>query len=244
MPAPAAAALLRGISPALSAGVLTANLADLGAEVRLLERAGVRLLHFDVMDGCFCPMMTLGPPVIKAVKTSMWKDVHLMIADPLEKLGDYVAAGADIVTVHAESCQHIHRVLQTLGAMKNSNDPERGLIRGIALNPGTPLDAIEPLLDEVDLVLVLAVNPGWSGQPFLPSTPARLRRARQMMAACGKDILTGIDGGITRANVAEAVAAGADVIVTGSAIFDGKSSAENVGLMLKQVRRKSSTIDD
>jgi ribulose-phosphate 3-epimerase len=238
---PTHAAFLRSDSPTLSVGILTANLADLGAEVRLLERAGVRLVHFDVMDGRFCPMMTLGPPVIKAVRTSMWKDVHLMIADPLEKVRDYVAAGADIVTVHVESGQHIHRVLQMLGSMKNANDPARGLLRGIAVNPGTPIEAVEPLLDEVELILLLAVNPGWSGQPFLPSTPARVRKARQMIAASGKDILIGVDGGITRANVAEAAAAGADLIVTGSAVFNGKSPAENVSFMLEQVRRRAAT---
>ncbi len=238
---PTHAAFLRSDSPILSVGILTANLADLGSEVRLLERSGVRLVHFDVMDGCFCPMMTLGPPVIKAVRTSMWKDVHLMIADPLDKVRDYVAAGADIVTVHVESCLHIHRVLQMLGSMKNANDPERGLIRGIALNPGTPLDTVEPLLDEVELILLLAVNPGWSGQPFLPSAPVRVRKLRQMIAASGKDILVGVDGSITRANVAEAAAAGADLIVTGSAVFDGKSPQENVSFMLEQVRRQAAT---
>jgi ribulose-phosphate 3-epimerase len=241
MAAPATA-FLRSISPTLSAGILTANLADVGGEVRLLERVGIRLVHFDVMDGCFCPMMTLGPPVIKAVKTSMWKDVHLMIADPLEKIRDYVSAGADIITVHVEACRHIHRLLQALGTMKNANDPERSLVRGTALNPGTPLDAIEPVLHEVELLLILAVNPGWSGQAFLPSTPARVCKARQMIASSGKDILIGVDGGITRANVAE-VAAGADLIVSGSAVFDGKAPAENAIFMLESLQRRAAAHD-
>jgi ribulose-phosphate 3-epimerase len=227
---------LRDVVPTLSAGVLTADLADLTSEVRLLERTGVNLLHFDVMDGCFCPMMTLGPPVIKAVKTSMRKDVHLMVMEPLDKLQDYVAAGADIITVHVESCRHIHRVLQKLASMKNANEPERGLIRGVALNPGTPVEAIEPLLDEVELVLVLSVNPGWSGQSFLSSTPHRIRRVRQILSSTRKDILLGVDGGIARGNVAEVAATGVDLIVTGSAIFDGKMPEENAKFMLAAVR--------
>jgi ribulose-phosphate 3-epimerase len=227
---------LRDVVPTLSAGVLTADLADLTSEVRLLERTGVNLLHFDVMDGCFCPMMTLGPPVIKAVKTSMRKDVHLMVMEPLDKLQDYVAAGADIITVHVESCRHIHRVLQKLASMKNANEPERGLIRGVALNPGTPVEAIEPLLDEMELVLVLSVNPGWSGQSFLGSTPHRIRRVRQILSSTRKDILLGVDGGIARGNVAEVAATGVDLIVTGSAIFDGKMPEENAKFMLAAVR--------
>jgi ribulose-phosphate 3-epimerase len=225
-------AVLRGIVPTLSAGILTSNLADFGSEVKLLERAGVRLLHFDVMDGCFCPMMTLGPPIIKAVKTSMLKDVHLMVTDPLEKVADYVAAGADIITIHAESCRHIHRVLQSLVGMKNANDPNRGLIRGIALNPGTPVETIEPLLEEIDLVLLLSVNPGWSGQAFLPSTSDRVRRTRRIISSTGKDILLGVDGGITRKNLAEVAKLGADLFVTGSAIFDGTTPEQNAKDML------------
>ena len=150
-------------SPHVSIGILTADLSELGSEVTTLERAGANLVHFDVMDGCFCPMMTFGAPVIKAVKTSLLKDVHLLTADLIGKLQDFVAAGADIMTIHVESCSHPHRALQMLGSLTNANDPERGLVRGLALNPGTPLEAAEPLLGEVDLILLLAVNPGWSG---------------------------------------------------------------------------------
>jgi ribulose-phosphate 3-epimerase len=231
---------LREIVPTLSAGILTANLADLAADVKLLERAGVNLLHFDVMDGCFCPMMTLGPPVIKAVKTSMRKDVHLMVTEPLEKIGHYVAAGADIITVHPESCRHIHRVLQALTDIRNASDPHRRLTRGIALNPGTPVETIEPLLDQTDLILLLAVNPGWSGQPFITSTPNRVRRVRELISAANKDILLGVDGGITRTNVTEVAAMGVDLIVTGSAIFDGKTPEQNAKDMLAAIRETRS----
>ena len=133
--------LLRAAAPTVSVGVITANLLSLGSEISLLERTGVKLAHVDVMDGCFCPMMTVGPPFIKAIKTSLLKDVHLMIEEPLEKVADYVAAGADIITIHVEACSHVHRVLQKLGTLTNVNDAARGIVRGVALNPGTPLEA-------------------------------------------------------------------------------------------------------
>ncbi len=201
---------IREAAPTISVGMLTADLLNLGAEIALLEAAGVKLVHFDVMDGCFCPMTTIGPPVIKAVKTPLIKDVHLMITDPVQKLADYVSAGADIVTVHAEADRHIHRVFQELAAMTNANDPDRGLLGGLALNPGTPVEAVEPLIDQVDLILVLSVNPG-------------------------RDILIGVDGGITRANVAEVARLGPDLIVTGSAVFDGKAPAQNARALLAAV---------
>jgi ribulose-phosphate 3-epimerase len=228
-------AILGGAAPTLSVGILTANLLDLGAEVRLLEDAGARVVHFDVMDGCFCPMLTIGPPFIKTVKTPLLKDAHLMIDEPLTKVADYVAAGADIVTIHVEATRHVHRVLQQLGQMANANDPARGIVRGVALNPGTPIEAVEPVLDEVDLVLLLAVNPGWGGQRFIPSTMEKIGRAREIAANAGRRILIGVDGGITRLNVAEVARAGADLIVAGSAIFDGKTAAENAKAMLQAV---------
>src|SRR5439155_10385861 len=114
------------------------------SEVRLLESAGINLLHFDVMDGCFCPMLTMGASVIAGLKTSLLKDVHLMVEEPLSKLEGFVAAGADIITVHAESTRHAHRVLQMLGGMQSVNDPQRGIVRGLALNPGTPLETVDP----------------------------------------------------------------------------------------------------
>jgi len=227
---------LRELSPTVSVGMITADLMSLGSELSVLERAGVKLVHIDVMDGCFCPMMTVGPPLIKAMKTPLLKDVHLMIAEPLEKVADYVAAGADIITIHPESGPHIHRVLQQMRNMANANDPSRGLVRGVALNPGTSLEVLEPLLDEVELILLLAVNPGWKGQGFTPSTRARIRKTRQLIQDAGRPILVAVDGGVTRTNIAEVAQTGVDIIVTGSAVFDGKAADENARFMLEAVK--------
>ena len=228
--------LLREASPTLSVGMLTADLLALGRELSLLASTGVKVVHVDVMDGCFCPMMTVGPPLIKAMKTPLLKDVHLMIDEPLEKVADYVAAGADIVTIHPEACSHVHRVLQKLKTLSNANDPDRGLVRGIALNPGTPLEVLAPLLDEVEFILLLAVNPGWGGQKFIPSTFGRIAQAKRMIADAGKEIVLGVDGGITRDNIREVARTGVDLIVTGSAVFDGKAPEANARFMLEAVR--------
>jgi ribulose-phosphate 3-epimerase len=226
---------LRDAAPTISVGMLTADLLNLGREITLLERAGVRLVHFDVMDGCFCPMSTIGPPVVKAVRTPLLKDVHLMITEPVHKVADYVAAGADLVTVHVEADRHIHRVLQELAARPNLNDPARGVLRGVALNPGTPVEAIEPLLEYADLVLLLAINPGWGGQKFDAATPRRLQRARRLIEESGCDVLLGVDGGITRDNVGDVAALRPDIIVTGSAVFDGKAPEHNARFMLESI---------
>jgi ribulose-phosphate 3-epimerase len=232
---PQGLALLRAAAPTVSVGVVTANLLSLGSEIALLERTGAKLVHVDVMDGCFCPMMTVGPPFIKAIKTSLLKDVHLMIEEPLEKVAEYVAVGADIVTVHPESCSQIHRVLQKLGQLTNANDAERGVVRGIALNPSTPLEVLDPLLDEIEMVALLAVNPGWGGQKYISATTARIARVQRMIADSGKNIILCVDGGITKENIAQVAATGADLIVAGSAVFDGKTPEANARFMLDAV---------
>ncbi|HVA01262.1 MAG TPA: ribulose-phosphate 3-epimerase [Terriglobia bacterium] len=227
---------LRDQSPTLSVGMMTADLLSLGSELLLIEEAGARVVHIDVMDGVYCPQMTAGPPLIRAMKTPLLKDVHLMVAEPLGKIPQYVAAGADIITIHPEACAHPHRVLQEMGGMVNANDAGRGLIRGVALNPGTSLNVLEPLLDEAELVLLLAVNPGWGGQAFIPSTLGRIAKMKQMIQNAGKEILLGVDGGITRKNVAEISQTGVDIIVAGSAVFDGKAPRENARFMLSALR--------
>ena len=233
--------LLRRLSPTLSVGIITADLLSLGSELALLERTGVRIVHIDVMDGCFCPGMTVGPRFIKAMRTPLLKDAHLMIAEPLDKVPDYVAAGADIVTVHPEAGPHIHRALQQMRNMTNANDPARGLVRGVALNPGTPLETLEPLFDEIELILILAVNPGWKGQQFGPAAAERVARAKQMVKEAGREILVAVDGGVTRNNLAEVVKTGADIIVTGSAVFDGKTPEENARLMLSALPARTAS---
>ena len=228
--------LLRDSCPTVSVGILTANLLSLGSELALLERAGAKLVHIDVMDGVFCPMMTVGPPLIKALKTPLLKDVHLMIDEPLEKVAEYAAVGADIISIHPEACSQPHRVLQYMASLTNANDPARGIIRGVTLNPSSPLEILEPLVDELELVTLLAVNPGWGGQKFFPSAFKRIEKTQQMIAESGRTILLGVDGGVTKANIAEIVRTGVNLIVAGSAIFDGKSPEENARTMLATVR--------
>jgi ribulose-phosphate 3-epimerase len=229
-------ARLRSLCPTVSVGTLTADLMHLGAELELLERAGVGIVHIDVMDGCFCPQMTVGPAYVKGLRTPLLKDVHLMIHEPLDKLAPYAAAGADIITVHVEAAVHIHRVLQNLGALEHGERPGEGIVRGLALDPGTPLEWLEPLLDEIDVVTILGIDPGWSGQSMAPTTLGRVARVKEMIAAVGKEILVCVDGGVTRGNIAEIAAAGADLIVTGSAVFDGKAAEANACFVLEAVR--------
>jgi ribulose-phosphate 3-epimerase len=156
-----------------------------------------------------------------------------MVNEPLDKLESYVEAGADMITVHVESCRHTHRILQKLGEMTNASDPARSIVRGVALNPGTPLEAVLPLIDEVEMVFLLGVNPGWGGQKFIASTQRRLKQLKAMIAESGREILTGVDGGITRNNIADVARMEADIIVTGSAVFDGKTPLKNARFMIR-----------
>jgi ribulose-phosphate 3-epimerase len=146
-----------------------------------------------------------------------------------------------MITVHAESCVHIHRVLQHMAGLENTNDPERGLLKGVALNPGTPLEVLDPLLDDLDMVFLLAINPGWGGQKFLASTPRRIEKLKEMTAGAPRKIFLGLDGGITKNNIADVAKLGVDIVVTGSAVFDGKAPVENAKFMLDTLRSNSPT---
>jgi len=219
-------------SPTLSVGLLAADLSALGNEVARIEKSAAGLLHFDVMDGCFCPALTAGPPLITSITTRLLKDVHLMITDPLPKLDAYAAAGADMITLHLESSPDLLPALKKLSGMTNRNQPDRGILRGIALNPDTLLEDLSPLLDMVDMVMILAVKPGLSGQTFDPGTPARLAAIRKIIEASGKSILIGLDGGITRDNLGQAAALGADVVVAGSAVFKDGDPVRNIDDMI------------
>jgi len=213
--------------PTIIVGMLTANLLRLGEELPFLEQARATVVHIDVMDGVFCPQFTVGPPIVKAIPDSFIKDCHLMIDEPLEKVQSFVDAGAGIITCHVESTRHPHRVLQSLAGS--------GVIRGIALNPGTPLIVLEPLIDELELIFLLAVNPGWGGQKFLPSTERRLAAARELIG--DREILLEVDGGITKANIEHVATLGADLVVSGSAIYDGVAPLDNARYMLDVVRK-------
>lgn len=227
--------LVREHAPALSVGLVSANLMALGEDVARLEAAGVILAHFDVMDGAYVPMLTVGPPIIKGVTTAMLKDVHLMVREPLAALPDYVAAGADLVTIHPDACTHPHRVLQALASMANARDAARGIARGIALNPGSPVEWLSPLLDHAELVMLVAINPGWGGQAFIPSTLHRISQVKRLIEGSGREILLAVDGGITRKNIGQLAGMGVDIVVTGSAIFDG-DPAVNVAEMSAALR--------
>jgi ribulose-phosphate 3-epimerase len=210
----------------LSVGVLTANLLRLGDDLDAVARAGVTQLHVDVIDGVFCPGLTVGAAFVTALPDQFRKDVHLMVVEPVDKVAAFVDAGADTVTVHVESTRHVHRVLQELAGA--------GVTRGIAVNPGTPIAMVEPLLDDLELLLVLGVNPGWGGQQLIPATFAKLAGARQLID--GRPIVLGVDGGITRENVGAVASSGVDLIVTGSAVFDGVAPEENARFMLEAAR--------
>jgi ribulose-phosphate 3-epimerase len=234
-PAHPAVRAIREQGPTLSVGLMSADLMALGVDIGRLERAGATVAHVDVMDGSYVPMLTVGPPFIKAVRTAMWKDVHLMVREPLPSLLDYVAAGSDLVTFHPDACTHPHRVLQQLGTTASARDPHRTVARGVALNPGTPIETLDPFLGEVEMVTVLAINPGWGGQTFLPATMARIAAVRDRIAASGRQILISVDGGVTAQNVGQLAGSGVDLVVTGSAVFSGDLAA-NVRAMTDALR--------
>jgi ribulose-phosphate 3-epimerase len=206
----------------LSVGVTAADPLRLGEEIARLGEAGVDHLHVDVMDGRFCPGLTVGSGFVAALPDGFTVDVHLMVEDPLAHLDAFLAAGAGMLTFHVEATRHPHRVLQSLAG--------RGVTRGVALNPGTPLAAVEPLLDELDLLLLLAVNPGWPGQALIPGTGDRLATARELIG--GRAIQLGVDGGVTRENIDAVAAMGADLVVAGSAVFADGDTAGNARALL------------
>lgn len=203
----------------IAPSILSADFSALGEEIRRVEKAGADWIHIDVMDGHFVPNLTFGPPVVAAVRkvTKLPFDVHLMITNPQEMIGPFADAGADIITVHAETAPHLHRLLQSIR--------QRGVKAGVSLNPSTPLAVVEEVLDELDMVLIMSVNPGFGGQKFIPSSVDKIRRLKAMIDARKLAVDIEVDGGIVPATARQVVAAGANILVAGSAVYGAPDAA-------------------
>jgi ribulose-phosphate 3-epimerase len=206
----------------IAPSILSADFARLGQEIEAVERGGASLLHVDVMDGRFVPNITVGLPVVKAISraTRLPIDAHLMIVEPGRYAEQFVKAGAKMVSIHIEADSHLHR---TITAIKSA-----GAQAGVAINPATPLSALDEALNFADYILVMSVNPGFGGQMFIPTSLDKVRRLRQMIAERGLNVRIEIDGGIDRHNIDEVAAAGAEIIVSGTAVFGGGDPATAV----------------
>jgi ribulose-phosphate 3-epimerase len=215
------------MSVRLAPSILSANFANLGDDIRMVESAGAHLLHIDVMDGHFVPNITIGPPVVKAIRqvTNLPLDVHLMISDPDKYVPRFVEAGANMITVHAEATVHLDRTLNFIAS--------HGVGVGVSINPATPLSAVEYALGLADMLLVMTVNPGFGGQPFIPYTADKIRQARQIIEDRRLRCAIEVDGGIDLDTVPSVVKAGADVLVAGSAIFKAADPTRKIKEMLE-----------
>jgi ribulose-phosphate 3-epimerase len=216
----------------IAASILSADFARLGEQVEEAEAGGADWIHVDVMDGHFVPNITVGPPVVRSLRavTSLPLDVHLMITAPDRYLTEFVRAGANRLTVHVETCDHLHRTIQAIR--------ELGAKPGVTLNPGTPLSSLQEILPDVDLVLVMTVNPGFGGQSYIPSSTAKVARLRSMLDEIGSIAEVEVDGGVNADTVRSVVEAGATVLVAGSAIFNAQATvAENIQLLKERCGR-------
>ena len=220
----------------IAPSILSADFGRLAEDVQMVEAAGADWIHVDVMDGHFVPNITIGPLIADAVRkaTSLPVDVHLMIESPERYLGAFVDAGADRITVHQETCPHLHRTLEDIR--------ERGALPGVALNPSTPAISIEDVVEYLDMVLVMTVNPGFGGQAFIPTSPRKIQKMRELLDSAGRqDAHIQVDGGISASTSQAVVEAGANVLVAGSAIFGHREGAE---AGVKALRESYSTDKD
>ncbi|PHV71808.1 ribulose-phosphate 3-epimerase [Sporanaerobium hydrogeniformans] len=211
----------------LDPSILAADFANLERDIRCVQEVGVEYIHVDVMDGQFVPNISIGLPVVKSLRKHITgvMDVHLMIEEPERFLEDFKEAGADILTVHLEATHHIHRTIQRIHDL--------GMKAGISINPGTPVSALEAIINDVDLVLIMSVNPGFGGQKFIPYSLEKLRQVKAMLNKARRDILIQVDGGATLDNVQTLIDAGANLIVAGSSVFEGEKTAANAKAFLE-----------
>ena len=213
----------------IAPSILSADLLKLEEQVRTVEENGADFIHVDVMDGHFVPNITFGPNIVKALRkiTELPLDVHLMIENPDKYIPDFIKAGANIVTVHAEVCAHLNKTLNTIKST--------GAKAGVSINPATPLNSIEEVTGLIDLLLIMSVNPGFGGQKFIPSSINKIERARKLLDKAESDAFLEVDGGISEDNAADVVRAGANVLVAGSAIF----YSENIAASVQNIRKSA-----
>ena len=222
------------MTPLIAPSILSADFARLGDDVKAVLDAGADIVHFDVMDNHFVPNLTIGPMICEALRGYGIEapiDVHLMVEPVDSIIPDFAKAGASYITFHPEASRHVDR---SLGLIK-----EQGCKAGLVFSPATPLDWLEHVIDKVDMVLMMSVNPGFGGQSFIPSSLAKLREARQIIDASGRDIRLEIDGGVKIDNIGEIAAAGADTFVAGSAIFGSDDYAKTIATMKAEIQRAS-----
>ena len=210
--------------------IVSADFGHLARDVKAICEGGCDLVHVDVMDGHFVPNITIGPLIVKALRpvTKLPLDVHLMIENPECYIEDFAKAGADIITVHQETCPHLHRNIQQIHDL--------GIRAGVSLNPSTPVSTLDEIIAEVDLVLVMSVNPGFGGQSYISSCTGKIKKLREMLDSCGSSADLEVDGGVNVDTVCEVIGAGANAFVVGSAVFNDKQSvAENVRLLREKI---------